>query len=467
MNELAMTTNQQILNSIQEGDHLKGHQKEIQQYLSENPRSIVVLDDDPTGTQTVQNIPVVTQWSSAILEKELLESPVFFVLTNSRSLQKEEAKELANTLGQRLKKLATKHNKNLLVISRSDSTLRGHYPDEVNSLSNGLGQASAKHFIIPTFFEGGRYTYNDIHYVREEENFVAAADTPFAKDATFGYKSSNLREYISEKHQGKVKGDAITSITVDALRSASIEKIASIITSKNHNYIAINATSHSDLEAFALALLQSDGVFVCRTGASFVNAISGTRPAPCISKEEIIHVPSKTGALVIIGSYVPKTTSQLRHLKEHYDAHYMELDVNQILADTNLKKTLTQQAEFLDNLIEEGQNIVIYTSRKVKKSNSKEESLRIVNLVSEALVTLVSTLKVRPQFVLAKGGITSSDIAVKSLRTSRALVLGQIIEGVPVWRTDENSKFPDLAYIVFPGNVGSDSDLYNVLKKLE
>jgi uncharacterized protein YgbK (DUF1537 family) len=462
-----MTTNQKIRKAIQEGESLKGHQKEIQQRLSENPRSIVVLDDDPTGTQTVQDIPVVTQWTEPVLEKELLESPVFFVLTNSRSLQKEEAKELANTLGQRLKKLATKHNKNLLVISRSDSTLRGHYPDEVNSLINGLGQPQAKHFLIPAFFEGGRYTYKDVHYVREGENFIPAAETPFAKDATFGYKASNLQEYILEKHQGNIDTDTITSIPLDLLRNPYIENIIKAIGSVNHNYFAVNATAHADLEAFALALLNSEGDFVCRTGASFVNAITGTRPAPCISKEEIVSVPSKKGALVVIGSYVPKTTAQLQHLKEHYNAHYFELDVEEILTDANLKSTLTQQAEFLDNLLDKGQNVVIYTSRKLKKSSSKEESLRIVNLVSEALVTLVSILKIRPRFVLAKGGITSSDIAVKSLQTSRALVLGQIIKGVPVWRADGNSKFPNLSYIVFPGNVGSDVDLYNVLKKLE
>ncbi|MGB3151509.1 MAG: four-carbon acid sugar kinase family protein, partial [Maribacter sp.] len=135
-----MTTDQEILNSIKEGNRLKGYQKEIQQHLSKNPRSIVILDDDPTGTQTVQNIPVVTKWSEAVLEKELVESPIFFILTNSRSLQKEEAKVLAFTIGQRLQKIALKYHKNLLLISRSDSTLRGHYPSEVDALSIGLGQ---------------------------------------------------------------------------------------------------------------------------------------------------------------------------------------------------------------------------------------------------------------------------------------------------------------------------------------
>ena len=72
--------NDEILQSIAEGALLKGHQSEVREYLEKHPRSIVILDDDPTGTQTVQNIPVVTNWSDQTLEKELLQSPVFFFL---------------------------------------------------------------------------------------------------------------------------------------------------------------------------------------------------------------------------------------------------------------------------------------------------------------------------------------------------------------------------------------------------
>ena len=111
--------------------------------------------------------------------------------------------------------------------------------------------------------------------------------------------------------------------------------------------------------------------------------------------------------------------------------------------------------------------MVLFTSRKLKTGNSKEESLEIVNLVSNALMTIVRLVKVQPKFILAKGGITSSDIAVKSLEISRAMVLGQVHKGVPVWQADEYSRFPSLPYIVFPGNVGDDSALFTVLKSLE
>ncbi|MGB3151883.1 MAG: nucleotide-binding domain containing protein, partial [Maribacter sp.] len=303
--------------------------------------------------------------------------------------------------------------------------------------------------------------------VREGENFIPASKTPFAKDSTFGYSSSDLKHYIQEKHKGSVKLDKIASIDIDLLRSPSRNKITKIIDSKNYEYLVVNATSHADLEAFAVAALGSNEDLIYRTAASFINAIIGLRPATCLLKRDIIKIPSKNGALVIIGSYVPKTTAQLKYLREHYNAQYIELDVEELLSDTDLKNTLTNFAGVVDSYLKKGQNIVVYTSRKVKTGKSKEESLQIVNLVSKSLTNLVGLLRTRPRFILAKGGITSSDIVVKSLQTKRALVLGQIIKGVPVWSTDDNSKFKNLPYIVFPGNVGSTADLFNVLKKLE
>jgi uncharacterized protein len=49
-------------------------------------RPIIVLDDDPTGTQTVADVPVLTSWTVDDLRWALCQdSAVFFVLTNTRS----------------------------------------------------------------------------------------------------------------------------------------------------------------------------------------------------------------------------------------------------------------------------------------------------------------------------------------------------------------------------------------------
>jgi uncharacterized protein YgbK (DUF1537 family) len=61
--------------------------------------------------------------------------------------------------------------------------------------------------------------------------------------------------------------------------------------------------------------------------------------------------------------------------------------------------------------------------------------------------------------LIAKGGITSSDIATKSLKVKLAMVAGSILPGVPVWKLGEESLFPGMHYVIFPGNVGGDDAL--------
>ena len=456
-----------LLKSIEEGDKLLGHEGEIRAELAKNPKSIVILDDDPTGTQTVCNVPVITEWTEEILEKELLASPVFFILTNSRSLQAEEANALGQLLGERLQKLADKHQKKLIVISRSDSTLRGHYPNEVDALAKGMNVKEARQILAPAFFEGGRYTFDDIHYVKEGNEFVPAAETPFAKDNTFGYTSSNLKDWIVEKSEGKVDKNSISSISVQALRNKSSEEIKSIIEQPETTHIITNATSYPDLQAMALAILKSDSSLVFRTAASFINAISGIAIKPCLTKDQILKNPSLNGALLVIGSYVPKTTAQLAYLKERSNAIFLELDVTNVFDIGVFCKELVLLVEKVESSLKTGKDVVIFTSREVKKGTTKNESLDIVNRVSNALISVIKKIRVQPKYILAKGGITSSDIATKGLNVRRANVLGQVLKGVPVWQLDKDAKFPNMAYIVFPGNVGDDMALYELISLLK
>ncbi len=458
-------TDEAIIKSIREGEHGADYRDEIRKELLKNPRTIVILDDDPTGTQTVHNVPVITQWSEEVIKREILTSPVFFILTNSRSLQAEDADELGALIGRRLKKAAAKHNKKLMVISRSDSTLRGHYPNEVNALAEGLGWEHVKELLIPAFFEGGRYTFNDIHYVKEGEEFIPAAETPFAKDNTFGYDSSDLKEWIAEKTEGRINATAVKSLGLDLIRNHHVEEVSDILNGNQRHFI-VNATTYNDLGAIALASLQAKGPFIFRTAASFINAIANIELRTLLQKEELLTGNESKGGLVIVGSYVPKTTAQLAHLRKHSDAVFMEFDVAKMIKSTSVEKELGQITDQIDDEIGQQKTVVLYTAREVIKGDTKEESLKIVNQVSQNLIAIVKKIKNRPKYILAKGGITSSDIAVKGLKVTRADIMGQVINGVPVWRLGQDAKFPELPYIVFPGNVGENDALFNVIRKL-
>ncbi|NER17802.1 four-carbon acid sugar kinase family protein [Spongiivirga citrea] len=460
--------NKKILESIQQGAELDDHHEVVSDLLAATPRVVVIIDDDPTGTQTVYNVPIVTDWSYATLEYEVINSPVFFILTNSRSLQQSQAKELAITLGLMLAEIAKEHRKKLVVISRSDSTLRGHYPYEVDALLDGLGWKNSKQVLIPGFFEGGRYTFNDIHYLKEDNDFIPVAETPFACDTTFGYAHSNLKEYIQEKYEGSIKANEVLSISVQTLREAKPQEIQDILIQHEAKHVIVNATSYADLQVFAIACLTSEDNLLYRTAASFVNAITGITPKPLLTKQSILNENQKSGGLVIVGSYVPKTTEQLKHLKDNNSkALFIKMKVSEILSGNQNSTYIKKLVKIINNALAAKKDVVLFTSRKVHVGDTKEESLAILNKVSLGLISLVRLLSLRPKYILSKGGITSSDICVKALGVRKALVLGQILKGVPVWQLDKDSKYPEMPFIVFPGNVGDKSDLYKLIKQLE
>ncbi|MCR4724877.1 MAG: hydroxyacid dehydrogenase, partial [Clostridia bacterium] len=118
--------------------------------------------------------------------------------------------------------------------------------------------------------------------------------------------------------------------------------------------------------------------------------------------------------------------------------------------------------------IDAGVTACVYTRRKVLllENDTKEAALLRSVAISDAVQSFAANLKTKPAFIIAKGGITSSDVGVKALRAKKALVLGQAAAGIPVWRTGPESKFPGLSYIIFPGNVGSETTLREIAEEL-
>ena len=195
-----------------------GLRAEIRAQVEATGTKIVVLDDDPTGTQTVHGVPVLTSWDTSVLAAELRSGQsLFYVLTNSRALSQEDAVALACALGANLSQAARQTGSRLSVISRSDSTLRGHYPAETDALARALGLAPDGVLIAPYFQEGGRFTINDVHYVREGRCLVPAAETEFARDPVFGYSRSNLRQWVEEKTGGGWRAQQALSLSLRRL----------------------------------------------------------------------------------------------------------------------------------------------------------------------------------------------------------------------------------------------------------
>ncbi len=185
----------------------EGAGKLLASRLEKSGRKLVVLDDDPTGIQTVHDVSVYTDWSQESIDAGFQEeNRTFFILTNSRSFSAQRTEEVHREIALRVAEAARKSCKDYLLVSRGDSTLRGHYPLETETLRRTLEQQGELSFdgeiILPFFREGGRYTLENIHYVLENDILTPTGETEFAKDKTFGYRSSDLREWVEEKTKG-------------------------------------------------------------------------------------------------------------------------------------------------------------------------------------------------------------------------------------------------------------------------
>ncbi len=441
----------------------------VQQIIQDENKIIVVPDDDPTGNQTVHGVPILTTWDMASLEGEIKQkTPLFFILTNSRSMPEKEAISISQDIGEKIRALSEKHGANIELISRGDSTLRGHFPSEPEALARGIGWKKPVIVLVPAFFEGGRYTYQNIHLVKEGDTMVPAASTPFAKDPAFGYRSSNLVDWAIEKSGGRIARENISTIRIEDIRENNAEKARQQIQEATPGgCLVVNAMERADLDAVSLLFHEEkhgSKRFLFRTSASFVASFAGIPGKELLTAKDLSLKKGKAG-LVIIGSHVPKTTSQLQSLQlEMPNLHYQEMTVDKLLTDR--ERTIQQGLENIVQSLKQGKHVVLFTSREVVGEKDKNKGLDTGQKISSALTSIVKNLQAAPGFILAKGGITSSVIATDGLGVKRAIVQGQMASGVPVWQTGNESRFPGMPYIVFPGNVGEDKTLAAVIRKL-
>ena len=475
----------------------------IREGVAKSRRKVVVLDDDPTGTQTVFGVPVLTTWQPEELAQEFANDlPCFYLLTNTRAFPAAEAVRINREIARNLTVAAMRSpgRNDFVVVSRSDSTLRGHFPAETDALGRTLtggGKQTPPVLLVPYFEAGGRYTINDIHYVAEGDNLIPAAETPFAKDAAFGYANSNLREWVEEKTGGQVQASAVKSISLDDLRVAGPDAVRAKLLSLREGEVCIaNAAAPRDLEVLAWACLQAENAgsrLMYRTAASFVAARLGLTPRElwrpgqraergCVTDQpqhsvsaKVLRLaedgtaalqPRNSGGLTIVGSYVPKTTTQLERVLACGDVERVEISVEKMLDASQRGMILLRAVEQASAGIRAGRDVVVFTSRTLITGAGAEASLAIGNHVSAALVELLQRIEVPPRYLIAKGGITSSDLATRGLGVKRAMVLGQILPAVPVWELGAETKFPGMPYIVFPGNVGGPDALAEAVSKL-
>lgn len=438
--------------------------------ISQNNKKIVVLDDDPTGVQTVHDISVYTNWTKdSIAQGFAEENKLFYILTNSRGFTASQTKEAHLEIAAVVDEVSKETGKEYIFISRSDSTLRGHYPLETTILKEAYEKNTGKQIdgevLCPFFREGGRFTINDVHYVKDGDVLVPAAETEFAKDKTFGYTVSNLKEYVEEKTKGAYPKETVTAVSLDDLRNMRIDVIEQqLMGVTDFNKVIVNAIDYADIKVFCIALFRAMAkgkVFMFRTAAAIVKVMGGVSDQPLLTREQMVVAETANGGIIVVGSHTAKTTKQVELLKENPDIAFVELDATLVKDEAAFAKEVDRCLALEEEYLKAGTTVCVYTTRTLITADTgdKEDDLRLAVKISDAVQSLVGRLSVVPSFVIAKGGITSSDVGSKALAVQKANVLGQIKPGIPVWQTGEESKFPLTPYVIFPGNVGEASTL--------
>lgn len=445
-------------------------------------RVLVVLDDDPTGTQSVAELPVLTGWDSADIAWALQSGkPAVYVMTNSRSLDPRDAEIRNREVVVAALQASRETGIAVDFVSRSDSTLRGHYPLETDTIAATLLEQSGRTVdgvvIVPAFGEAGRLTVGGVHYAGSVSGgFLPVGETEFARDATFGYSSSDLREWVEEKTAGRHRATDVVALTLDLLRRGP-EAVAEVLSTVTHAApVVVDCVEENDLRILALGLDLAERAgkdLLYRVGPPFVRARIGQDVHAPLTARDVAGLPAAepgrraVGGLVVVGSHTALTTRQLDALRARRAPAEVELSVGEVLDPARRATHLAAVVGAVVDGLTRG-NVVIGTSRALVTGPDGAASLDIARRVSAAVVEVVQAVLAAqpPRFVVAKGGITSSDVATRGLGIRRAVVRGSMLPGiVSLWEPSDGPA-RGIPYIVFAGNVGTEQSLADVVDTL-
>ncbi len=441
----------------------------------------VVIDDDPTGSQTVHDCLLLLNWDCSTLIKGFeSKSNLFFILANTRSLSENDAKLTIEQICKNLKTVITSqaYEEEIVFISRGDSTLRGHNYLEPIALNSCLGPFDAT-FHIPAFIEGKRLTINGSHFVDK----IPISQTIFATDKIFGYETSNVKNLLLQQSKSQINFEDIQNLLLSDIEMLNDEEnnivFKTLKNLKNNKHVVVDVENYSQLKKLSLVIkkLIKQKKFLFRTAASFISSISEKKS---VSQSEIffsnLRLRNKEKSflpgLIIVGSYVELSTIQLNNLLEISNCNPIELDVFEFFkitsSDNNQKRRNLFKNKFLKEIrfsFEKGKTPVLFTSRQFMSLDYSEQ-FNFYNSLSCFIAELVADLKYEIGYLISKGGITTNMILSKGLNADYVYLEGQIFTGISVvtYNLKNDEKIP---IVTHPGNIGTKDSLVNIWKVFE
>ena len=436
---------------------------------------LIVLDDDPTGSQTVHSCPLLLRWDANSLRRGLAHpSPLLFVLANTRALDPEAARQRVREICQALKPLlaeavAAGQWQRWMVICRGDSTLRGHFPLEAEVVAEELGPFHAR-LLVPAFLPGGRTTVDGVHLLHGEP----VHRSPFARDGLFGYSTSHLPAWVEQKTGGRVPAAAVQQISLaelDAARGAPglqtlLDRLRRL---QGEPWLAVDAQQPRQLEALgqAVGLLSGEGHrLLAHSAASLINGLVPLPPQP-LDAAGLARLRRRgpegrpLPGLVLVGSHVTLADQQVERLLQDPASAPIELPVAKLArvwaGPTPLELLASLEQAWVRQLREAcstGQTPVLLTSRGEHQCGSASERRRLGLELAALMARLAAAMAPQLGYLISKGGITTHTLLADGLQCDQVELQGQLLPGLSLVLAG------DLPVITFPGNLGDRETLH-------
>jgi uncharacterized protein YgbK (DUF1537 family) len=409
----------------------------------------VVLDDDPTGTQSATGVRVLLESDTDLLEAALGDADSVYVQTNSRALHEEDAVALVRRIRLDAEQASERLGAPVRFVLRGDSTLRGHVFAETDVFLDG----DAVMVFVPAFPDGGRTTRDGVHYVRIGGDDVPAHESEYAADPVFGFSSGVLVDYVTEK-----SGRRAVHVSLDTVRQNGLA--GALKNAAAGSVVVPDAVDANDIRAIAAAIGEATeaGVhLVVRSAAPLAAELAGVASDGLLAGPLVTQTPA---TLLVCGSHTGGATAQLAPIVDRWGSAAV-VETEAALGEPQVagKRAATAAIAQLA-----GGPLAILTSERVRAAD--HGTLDHGERVMTALTTAVRAVLPHVSVVVAKGGITSAEVAHTGVGATSALVLGQILPGVSVWRMDAHDG-RDILYVVVPGNVGEPDTLTQILGALQ
>jgi uncharacterized protein YgbK (DUF1537 family) len=411
---------------------------------------LVVLDDDPTGVQTLAGIRVLLGWDPARIRAALAGRPSVHLITNTRALPAERVRPFVADAT----RAALEGAPDAAVVLRGDSTLRGHLLEEYLGVRDVVAPSGRPVLLlVPALPSAGRVTVGGVHLFDRDGRRTPLHETEYARDGVFAYSSARLLEWAEERSDGLFRSGAGRELHLDVLRSrgpaAVTDALLALSASGAPAVLAPDAETLDDLEIVAegyRAATADRALVIVRCAPTFAGVLAGTT-AP-----GLFPPPSaRDGVLVVCGSYVQQSTRQLSRLLLARPGSLVEADVVALAGDEPSAEIAVLAKEVSRRLAADRLAVLATPRERSAGTTSLDAGERI----AAGLARVVAAVGPLPSVLVTKGGITAAVTLRDGVGAAEADVVGPVEPGVSLW----SARWPDgnaLDYLVVPGNVGDD-----------